>query len=183
MSSLVVTPYVNVDCIDAATALKKFCAEVKPSEVRGFIYTPSAAPWFLAKNGVAVGPEENLNLDSAFELRAFTSEKELRWWRCDPGTTKAVVLSESNDNDGLMRHGDLQELLLWGKATGDSGVWVTLREGRIGSLKVPVGPGIQPNKRVAMQIAEYTSKDDFGNVGVVEHRIVGLKYSNEGAVK
>ncbi len=135
-----------------------------------------------------MGSLESGALESVFEARCFDSTKELRWLRTDHAGGTAVLLSE--DKEAVERLGDTKELqviktlpahyLLWGIAnavTADdisgSSSWTVLKEFRIRSFEIPVV--VTAEKRAQLHSIEYLGRGKYGNVSVVEERLVGFE--------
>lgn len=141
-------------------------------------------------DGRAVGRHGPVNLDACFEARAFTPDTELRWLRpADAGVGRAVVLSEDRDlasrfgqPEGLNVGGTLdQRYLLWGTFNSSEAAdgWIPVREGRIGTLHVPVDMVPVPPEggrrgRLWLLTREYIAGDDDGNARVVEERLIRI---------
>lgn len=165
-------------------ALSAFARQVGTRSV-GFTYSPVTARWFrLDPDGSAWGYDQHagrqpLDLTGVFELRAFTQTHELRWCNTSAQTGPAVIVSDGDqaapDTPRRLDEHAYQRLL-WGtiESRDPIGDWVTLRDGRIGTLDVPVcdtapGPGL-----VSLQAVEYVAEDEYGNVAVVDERLVDL---------
>ncbi|MFV2124711.1 CRISPR-associated protein Csx19 [Micromonospora sp. LOL_013] len=169
-----------VDAGPAGAALAAFAAGTSGV---GFCYRPADVRWFrFASDGVARSDDGSaLDLTGVFELRAFTGEAELRWLHDGGGTGTAHWIGESDTDrsrPGLpWRLQDKPyERLLWGAVVGernDHG-WVTLHDGRIGTLPVPVDGPAPEGSLVWLQAVEYAENDKHGNVAVVDERLVGL---------
>lgn len=125
-----------------------------------------------------------------FEARIFNETHELRWLNQKEGKGTAVLISEQK----LAKLGDIDEnfmtylekipdekyrqYLLWGERTETrlSNGWLRLSTARIGSLDIPLGNSLRENQRVYLNTVEYLGEvDDFGNVSVIEERLVNLE--------
>jgi len=114
---------------------------------------------------------------AVFELRAFTALAELRWWHTidfDRGT--ALILQEVRSGE----HGaemypllSRSRQLLWGTAVESRHGWTTLRDSRIADFVVPI-QNVQVGHRVRLELIDYVTRDEHGNVAVVEQRLTGL---------
>ena len=122
-----------------------------------------------------------------FEARIFNEDYELRWLNENEGKGKAVIISEENLDNCL--ENDFKKLvainvipqqyLLWGekaKTELNQTGWQKLSSARIGSLNVPINQEISDNERVYLHSVEYlNSVDDYGNVAVVEERLLSIE--------
>ncbi|MFI7531466.1 CRISPR-associated protein Csx19 [Nocardia salmonicida] len=175
--------YLVTDALGAdltfSQALHAFGTRWDVSDAVGFVYTPAVAPWFRYTDQQWCLRQGEAIPESAFELRAFTDCAELRWW-CTTGFDigTAVVLSETDqaeEGDGLYRLDDrTRALRLWGSAVTEEQGWTNLAEGRIGDvLWVPLSP-VTAGSAVALRVVDYASRDEHGNVALVEQRLAGL---------
>jgi CRISPR-associated protein (TIGR03984 family) len=125
---------------------------------------------------------QEIGLQTVFEARVFNEHCEMRWLNVIDGRGKAVIIS---DQTLSCLDEDLSELpviatleqtyLLWGEKT-DTPIrngWTRLATARIGALNVPVT--LPAGKRVQLTAVEYLAEDDYGNVAVVEERLVKLE--------
>lgn len=155
------------------------------------LYSPRSCQFArLMKDGsqsVLMNPENQvIGLSDVFEVRVFSDEAELRWLNQANGTGRAVLLSEVEktlDNyEPVKTLMDLETLpqtyLLWGAgwikpdAWGDE--WSRLTLARIGSLPVLIF-GVERQQSVRLKVREYLKSDDYGNMSVVEERLLGLE--------
>jgi CRISPR-associated protein (TIGR03984 family) len=171
------------DEITLESALEN-CASVL-SEGVAIIYSPICCQ--LAKvneNGELKNKNnEVISLNGVFELRAFNKTHELRWLNKFDGEGKAVLISEQPISSYLDKDiCDLealniipQEYILWGEGvtTVSPSGWGKLAKSRIGSIDVPVEE-LTVKKRVYLDTVEYLKADEYGNVSVVEERLIGL---------
>lgn len=160
-------------------ALQSFAHDTGPGI--GFCYRPADVRWFrFDADGAPTGPDGTaLDLTGVFEMRAFTTDTELRWRNTSAGTGTAVQVSDGATGQRL-RH----ERLLWGVAVDPQPAtgWVALHDARIGVLDVPVG-GSKPTHGhlVWLQVVEYLEEDQHGNVAVVDERLTGLVHRPQPA--
>ena len=153
----------------------------------GLVYSPNSCE-FVRVEGEQLKNYTGKEIDygTIFEARVFNETAELRWLNQNEGQGIGVLLSEENLTTPLPKQIDvLDELetnenqyLLWGKGINprgeENGAWGTLVAARIGGLVVPLA-NVQQDSRVALKAREYLkSVDDFGNVGVVEERLLKL---------
>jgi len=156
-------------------------------------YAPEAC-WLATVNpddGTLSWPKtcEAQALDNVYEARVFTSDVELRWLGSVDGTGQAVILSETDPGEEYGKPLDTllevttieQKYLLWGRGDGNTPVagWSALSVARVGVLPIPINE--LPNMhRVELLVKEYLCPvDDFGNMAVVEERLLGLKEASD----
>lgn len=180
--------------VTSEAALVSFARTVAVASI-GFGYSPVAARWFrLDPDGSAWSHDRRagrrpFDLTGVFELRAFTPTHELRWHNTTAQTGPAVIVGDGTaaapDAPRRLAEEPYQRLL-WGEiATHDQrGGWATLRDGRIGTLDVPVdagrlGAAQSGPARVWLRAVEYVTEDDHGNVAVVDERLVDLVVNPE----
>lgn len=153
----------------------------------GLIYSPQKCSFIKIKSGKIEQPpiETPVDLKLIFEARIFNQQVELRWLNERNGEGKAVLLSEDKDalNLGWNQLEKLeaiaiqsQQYILWGQSKPNSEVteWSQLFSNRIGSLYVPC-PCSNVQNRVYLKTCEYFKADDYGNVSVVEERLIALE--------
>jgi CRISPR-associated protein (TIGR03984 family) len=137
--------------------------------------------------------------ETVFDARVFTAGPvELRWVHENNGLGRAVLLAE--DETRLRRARPVfrgptaktvhkkavhkvveQTMLLWGtSASGPDNGWITLREHRVGTLRV-AGLPAQPSTRhrVVLDLREYVSEDKYGNAFVLDDLLCGLSWLDE----
>jgi len=177
------------DNITLQAALKS-CASTLTNGSHGvaLLYSPTCCQFAkVQSNGdVTDSNNESLALKNVFEARAFNETCELRWLNELDGQGRAVLISSQQDIIGYLSESlsVLEELdtikqtyILWGKGvkTISIGGWGKLAAARIGSLSVPV-TGLTTNKQVYLNSIEYLQEiDEYGNVAVVEERLIGLE--------
>jgi CRISPR-associated protein (TIGR03984 family) len=166
---------VNVEDCTAAEALAAFAAEAGAAV--GFAYSPQQAPWFRldADGQPRLMGAITLDLAAVFELRAFTADRELRWWNTSAGRGRCRTVADQVvcAPCGRRERGDTYERLLWGTVSNAGDGWATLFEPRIGHLPVPVD-GASAGEHVWLTAVEYRAEDRYGNVAVVDERLAGL---------
>ena len=130
-----------------------------------------------------------IDVADVFEARVFNLEAELRWLNREKGKGRSVLLSEDAKELENYRSVDTlanldcleQQYLLWGegwnKPESWTSEWSRLTLARIGSLPVPLG-GVQRLKSVALKVREYLQEDEYGNLSVVEERLLKLESPN-----
>lgn len=133
--------------------------------------------------GLAQADGELAHLDSAFEVRAFDGQRELRWQRTAGDAGRLAVVSEDEDaTRGLGQPIDAVTVvdrreLLWGQVVDRSDGWTATFEARVGRLDLPVT--VDPaHRRVRLRVREYLASAEpqrCGNVYVAEERLVGLE--------
>lgn len=170
-------------------ALEKCAAELcKSSQSIALLYSPTCCQFAIVQpNGdLTDANNQSLDLKNVFEARAFNQTCELRWLNELNGKGRAVLISEQDIAGYLLEHiSDLEALdtiaqsyILWGKgvnSTLNTG-WGKLAAARIGSISVPVTDLSTDNQRVYLKSIEYLKEiDDYGNVAVVEERLIGLE--------
>jgi len=162
------------------------------------LYSPRSCQFARIVQGEAqillMNPENQpIDLPDVFEARVFNSEAELRWLNQFNGRGRTVLLSDNPISDeqrtaigydSVDLLTDLETLpqnyLLWGegwkkpdKENWDN-KWSRLTLARIGSLPVPIS-GVERKQTVVLKAQEYLQADDYGNVSVVEERLLGLE--------
>ena len=167
------------------------CAQCFPDAV-GLFYSPTKCQFGKVRGTIITDESDrDLALTGIFEARIFNLQAELRWLNVSNGEGKAVLLSQSAYSDCLTYRGEHIEAidiidsqyLLWGEGNQNTTIregWSWLSSARIGKLAVPIA-GINSQERVKLRFREYLSEcDDYGNVAVVEERLLGLsKYSTK----
>ncbi|NJP12383.1 MAG: TIGR03984 family CRISPR-associated protein [Cyanobacteria bacterium CRU_2_1] len=181
--------------ITLADALNAECSVALLENAVALLYTPRSCQFARYQNGTLLDAEEQaVDFDPVFEARVFNSKAELRWLNETAGLGRAVLLSEDEtlpefEQSVLDRPTKSplsavrtipQRYLLWGKGHEpaiESDTWSILSEARIGQLRVPVGQ-LKAGQTVYLQAIEYLAEVDcFGNVAVVEERLLGLEVS------
>jgi len=177
--------------INLKDAIKQQKAHLK--NAIGLFYSPNWCRFGkVEKDGPIKSLNETLNLNLVFEARIFNEECELRWLNYSGGLGKAVLLSENPElaNKFSYKNGALnfletlpQTYLLWGEGVVEEPEhgtgWSRLATARIGKLDVPI-KGIKRTQGVQLCSKEYLGEIDklFGNVAVVEERLIKLKSIN-----
>lgn len=125
------------------------------------------------------------NLNDVFEARVFTEHCELRWLNQDSGQGKIALISESEQLlksfkplESKECEALKQKYLLWGEPAKNQpqiAGWQRLAEARIGKLDIPFD-GELKKQGVYLKTCEYlTPIDKYGNVAVIEERLVKLE--------
>ena len=140
-------------------------------------------------------PIEASDLAQVFEARIFNENAELRWLNQSAGLGRAVFLWEEsaspqapatntaiNGYDPIETLTELecleQDYLLWGEGWtkpdqwGEG--WSRLTLARIGPLAVPI-KDLHQHQSAVMKVREYLKADDYGNLSVVEERLLGVR--------
>jgi len=180
--------------ITLANVLKDECSVVFLENAVALLYAPKSCQFARFQDGILLNAEEqSIDLDPVFEARIFNSKAELRWLNETGGFGRAVLISEDKTLPEFKQsvweqpESSLSAIctipqcyLLWGKGDDlaiESEKWGILSEARIGQLKVPVGQ-LKAEQTVCLQAIEYLAEvDEYGNVAVVEERLLGLEVS------
>ncbi|MEP7341948.1 MAG: CRISPR-associated protein Csx19 [Acidobacteriota bacterium] len=138
--------------------------------------------------------ERRFDLASVFEARVFNEQVELRWLKQWPNKGRAALISAEADISKYLDyeagtfvgvdHID-QTYLLWGEgARAKKGElpanWSRLAMARIGTLDMPYpldasrSAVSQSGERIQLVAREYLDADVYGNVAVIEERLLGL---------
>ncbi len=170
------------------TSVLMAVAKGAPSFLPGFVYTPSDAVFMrVDSNGNILDNSGSIMaLDTAFEIRVFSSEIDARLRR-DGGQWRVAILTESWSppadlgladrnarTPACLRH-DTQ-YLLWGKTVSkreEAGGWTTLATARVGTLHVPFVAADQFNG-LAITAVEYFREAEDGNVVFASERLTGF---------
>lgn len=141
----------------------------------------------LAADGtVTCHKGESIDLTPVFDARAFSSSAELRWLKGIHQPHRTIVLAAEQlkmpIGDDFVHVKDLSATkskltyLLWGQGTGNSTStnWSTLATAQIGQLHVPLA-NVGDKQYVCLNTQEYLREDNFGNVTVVEERLINLE--------
>jgi len=137
---------------------------------------------------------EGFDPDPVFEARVFSEVAELRWLKNWPNEGRAALISEQDISGYLDQPAGTytsdncldQRYLLWGEgieAANDAlpDRWSRLAMARVGTIDVPYpldGREVVTGKGERLQLLtrEYLDViDDFGNVAVVEERLLKLE--------
>ena len=153
------------------------------------LYSPQSCDLAQVQDGNVCGSDgQPLTLSHYFEARIFNETCEVRWLNENQGNGFLVILADSdldlNSETFSCKETTLnshlsQTYLLWGKAipqVNPKQGWQRLAEARIGKLDVPLSQSLKKDQRVSLQSQEYLAEvDDFGNVAVIEERLVKLE--------
>lgn len=186
-----------------AEALEICLPALEAPETIALLYSPSQCVLARLKDKQLWDSRDKpIDLDDAFEARVFNEETELRWLNIEAGLGRAVLLSASPIPEACRKQltEDVsrpalkllpQTYLLWGEGvkdqdpvtTGLAAGWSRLTTARIGPMNVPI---IVPDAvetddesrkpRVLLRVCEYLAEcDEYGNVAVVEERLLKLE--------
>lgn len=151
------------------------------------LYSPTACQFAkLQVDGHLVDSDDSsINLSTVFEARVFNPDYELRWLNNSHGQGTAVLLSENLITDYLESNLETleplsthpQQYLIWGKRTDRSASagWSILAAARIGKLPVPISGITTEAQRAYLKACEYLVTGEYGNVSVVEERLIKLE--------
>ncbi len=180
------TLYGRTSLFITLTDALQVCAQPLKEAV-ALLYSPNACQFAkLQANGYLVDSEGTfIDLNAVFEARVFNHTCELRWLNNSNGQGEAVLISENPITSYLETDIEPlkplstheQQYLLWGKSTDHATTdgWSILAAARIGKLPVPIRE-VATEQRAYLQACEYLAVvDDYGNVAVVEERLIGLE--------
>lgn len=137
--------------------------------------------------------DQPIDITKVFEARIFNDDAELRWLNQECGKGRSVLLSQQllqlQNYDSIETLTNLEHLdqhyLLWGegwtKPEQWSEQWSRLTLARIGGIPVPVSK-LQRQQTVKLFVREYLRADNYGNLSVVEERLLGLEKVNEQSI-
>lgn len=150
----------------------------------GLLYSPQNCYFIKLNNGEIelLNNDPKFKMELVFEARIFNEEAELRWLNKKNGEGKAVLITENELYLCLERKIESLEILatqdqtylLWGESTKKTlkAGWSQLATSRIGSLYIPLEC---VNNRACLKTREYLQEDCYGNVSVVEERLIELE--------
>jgi len=158
-------------------------------EAIALLYSPKSSAFAKLAQGKSLTDAQGniINLDYQehyiFEARIFNECHELRWLNESRGKGYAVLISELPYNFETKEEKAFlekipQQYLLWGERAKhhNSNGWLQLSTARIGSLNVPLPDDFRQGQRVYLKTVEYLAEvDDFGNVSVIDERLVKLE--------
>jgi len=174
------------------------CKEVLQNGV-ALLYSPQSCQFLRLTNQKLqdsnAEEKEIFELSDIFEARIFNKQCELRWLNCDNGNGRAVLLSELKQSlpgftllKPISCESLKQQYLLWGKGVKKddncSEGWQRLAEARIGKLYLPLNTTLEESQQVYLETREYiaewvnnedSNSENYGNVAVIEERLVELK--------
>ena len=154
------------------------------------LYSPQRCLLARLSSGGKLQDASGNNIDSLtsiFEARIFSENYELRWLNRQAGTGNAALISEvalpsligCTEIDAQPCEALQQQYLLWGeRARNQPPVesWRRLADARIGKLDIPLAQSFEQAQRVYLATCEYLNAvDDYGNVAVIEERLVKLE--------
>jgi len=177
--------------ISLEEALKQ-CAIFLEDSV-ALVYAPSFCKFAKFENG-GLSLVDDRSLSTVFEARVFNQNVELRWLNISNGLGRTVLISDIELTRVFTDEEDVslteildtipQQYLLWGKGVVRSPSlpqgWSRLAAARIGALDIPI-TDIQPKQQVKLMAREYIGLSEgeagekYGNVSVLEERLVGLE--------
>lgn len=155
------------------------------SHAVALLYSPNQCQFAKLQNTTLTGSHgQEIDLQFVFEARVFNEQCEMRWLNIIDGQGTAVMISDQTLGSCLDE--ELPELsaiatleqkyLIWGEKTDTSirNGWTRLATARIGALDVPIV--LSTGKRVQLTAIEYLTEDEeYGNVAVVEERLIKLE--------
>ncbi|MCY0886373.1 MAG: CRISPR-associated protein Csx19 [Firmicutes bacterium] len=151
--------------------------------VTALAYTPDRCSLLrVGQDGALEGPHGPDPLPGLYELRAFSSSAELRWWLGPDGHGQTVLL-EDGTGDAPEGATQVEEALegsyfLWGTVQDVNGPWSGLGEARLPHrLWVPVAA--RRSQRIQLRFREFVLRYDDGNLAVGEERLLGLQVERE----
>jgi CRISPR-associated protein (TIGR03984 family) len=180
--------YLSTNTIPLTEALQTY-AHVLENGI-ALLYSPQFCKFskFETTGNLTDSKGERISLDYQenyiFEARVFNEDCELRWLNEFEGQGRSVLISEqelpnlSDAEASPFLETIRQQYLLWGEKTENQPVsgWQRLATARIGALDVPVSQPLTEKQRVYLNTVEYLAEvDKFGNVAVVEERLVKLE--------
>ncbi len=127
-----------------------------------------------------------VDLTSVFESRLFNEDCELRWLsRCDRKGDAALISQVAQSLSANFTEMATppcepleQQYLLWGERAYSQPThegWQRLAEARIGKLDIPLAQTFGQTQRVYLKTVEYLAAADYGNMAVIEERLVKLE--------
>ena len=188
-------------------ALEACLPALEGRETIALLYSPSQCALARLKDKKLLDCHDKpIALDDFFEVRIFNEQSELRWLNDKAGLGRAALLSASPIPEACRKQltEDVsitalktlpqQTYLLWGEGVKDqdpaktnlAAGWSRLTTARIGPLNVPakVPNAVETEDeskkpRVLLRVCEYLAEcDDYGNVAVVEERLLKLEVSD-----
>lgn len=170
-----------------SSTLTHWIEELGDSFRIGLLYSPQSCIFVKVNDqGLLTNhSEEQADTANVFEARVFTEHAEFRWLRKDRESGTAVLISDRTSVQRLQSFKATKpyikkiqhDYLLWGETTGAiSRSWSKLAESQIGQFWCPVEEVKQHGRRIQLRAVEYLAPvDNYGNVAVIEERLVGLK--------
>lgn len=167
------------------------CGDVLEGAI-ALLYSPNACQFLKLTGEIFYDIHgEVKDLSHVFEARIFTENCELRWLNRDDGKGETVLLSESKQSltdfqapDSEPCEALKQKYLLWGesvKKLDNPPGWKRLAEARIGKLDIPFSGDLKEKQRLYLKTREYLAEvdnhDNYGNISVIEERLVKLEVS------
>jgi CRISPR-associated protein (TIGR03984 family) len=123
--------------------------------------------------------------DGVSDVAIVTEEDSLRFegFKLEPkeaivGKIESFPGQKPNDRSDRKKENEKERphgYLLWGEGTGKyKGGWSQMATARIGAYYVPIDE-VEHKDRVQLAAVEYLKKYDYGNLGVCEERLIGLR--------
>jgi len=132
--------------------------------------TPTVIGWSGRSAGfVTSSPSPDL-----FEMRAFDGSNELRWYRSPDGSSRTVLIRETDEPTGeglpFERRITGARMMVWGTGTGERSV----RSRQVGELVTPVE--VPAGAQLVIDVVEYVGRHpESGTAVVIEERLCGLR--------
>lgn len=174
-------------------------AEDLPSLARGrqaqvLLYTPQQCVFARLDGGKLLDHEGNdIAPETAFEIRIFHADWELRWRRQGQRGTAVLWATDAGDFDEEApgkqpEKKNETQYLLWGKAVENSkNGWVRIGTHQVGIIHVPCEGAIAEGARLALRAIEYFAAFDDGNIAFIGERLAGITVAktakSSGALK
>jgi CRISPR-associated protein (TIGR03984 family) len=181
------------ESISLAATLEKDFGNLLAGAI-GLFYSPQACEFGRIRDDSSVevlrgNQLGTLNLADVFEARIFNPRAELRWLNILGQGGKAVLLSETEMKSEILTNsiGPMsycekleQTYLLWGEPIDRKPPdnWDFLATARIGTLAVPQPEG-EKSDYVVLNSREYLGVGEYGNVSIVQERLVNLTWEKK----
>ncbi|WP_017306837.1 CRISPR-associated protein Csx19 [Spirulina subsalsa] len=160
------------------------------------LYSPTKCYVLQLKNGQLQDAFcqviQSQDLSKCFEAKIFNPECELRWLNVQNGSGQVALLSENrvptpnNFLEKSLEYQDSikQQYLLWGEIVPWDRVvskqkkfqkgWQRLTEARIDKIDIPFNGELKQKKRMYLRTQEYIAQYKYGNMVVIEERLLEL---------
>lgn len=131
---------------------------------------PTVIGWSGRSAGFVTGsPSPDL-----FEMRAFDGSNELRWYRSPDGSSRTVLIRETEKptGEGLPFEARITgaRMIVWGTGTGQRSV----RSRQVGELVTPVE--VPAGAQLVIDVVEYIGRHpESGTAVVIEERLCGVR--------
>ncbi|MGQ0838155.1 type III-D CRISPR-associated protein Csx19 [Actinokineospora sp.] len=164
-----------------------------PDPPTGLVSTTAWHGFVRAHGGLLDRGGPPLDPTTVFDARFFAEGPiELRWVHESAGLGRAVLLAQDDvvvsragtpfgAADSHPVHATFEQtLMLWGTPDGaPSDGWQSLREHRIGTLRVPGLPAAPAAvARAGLLLREYVAQDDYGNAYVLDELLHGIRWQD-----